>query len=315
MKYKTRVKMMLMVLPIMCIAVLLAGCKKSVNIEQRVDELYNKMSQEERIAQLKSMYMDELFNEQGQLDTIKCRQLIPNGIGHFSQFAMQAPRDPNELRDRVAAVQDWLIHHTPNGIPALCHEEALTGINTMGATIYPQQIGQACSFNTQLAELKTRQTSTAMRKMGAVLALSPMVDVCRIPSFNRLEESYGEDAYLSAAMGTAFVKGMQQGDLKKGVGACSKHYLGYGGGGDADEKELMEEILLPHEAIIRLAGSHVIMPGYHAVHGVNCVANAEILQDILHGYLDFDGMVVSDYGSIDQIPELTDPVQKCVPVC
>ena len=301
---------MLMVLRIMCIAVLLAGCKKSVNIEQRVDELYNKMSQEERIAQLKSMYMDELFNEQGQLDTIKCRQLIPNGIGHFSQFAMQAPRDPNELRDRVAAVQDWLIHHTPNGIPALCHEEALTGINTMGATIYPQQIGQACSFNTQLAELKTRQTGTAMRKMGAVLALSPMVDVCRNPSFNRLEESYGEDAYLSAAMGTAFVKGMQQGDLKKGVGACTKHYLGYGGGGDADEKELMEEILLPHEAIIRLAGSHVIMPGYHAVHGANCVANAEILQDILHGYLDFDGMVVSDYGSIDQIPELTDPVQK-----
>ncbi len=301
---------MLMVLPIMCIAVLLAGCKKSVNIEQRVDELYNKMSQEERIAQLKSMYMDELFNEQGQLDTIKCRQLIPNGIGHFSQFAMQAPRDPNELRDRVAAVQDWLIHHTPNGIPALCHEEALTGINTMGATIYPQQIGQACSFNTQLAELKTRQTGTAMRKMGAILVLSPMVDVCRIPSFNRLEESYGEDAYLSAAMGTAFVKGMQQGDLKKGVGACTKHYLGYGGGGDADEKELMEEILLPHEAIIRLAGSHVIMPGYHAVHGTNCVANAEILQDILHGYLDFDGMVVSDYGSIDQIPELTDPVQK-----
>ncbi len=301
---------MSMALPIMCIAVLLAGCKKSVNIEQRVDELYNKMSQEERIAQLKSMYMDELFNEQGQLDTIKCRQLIPNGIGHFSQFAMQAPRDPNELRDRVAAVQDWLIHHTPNGIPALCHEEALTGINTMGATIYPQQIGQACSFNTRLAELKTRQTGTAMRKMGAILALSPMVDVCRIPSFNRLEESYGEDAYLSATMGTAFVKGMQQGDLKKGVGACSKHYLGYGGGGDADEKELMEEILLPHEAIIRLAGSHVIMPGYHAVHGVNCVANAEILQEILRGYLDFDGMVVSDYGSIDQIPELTDPVQK-----
>ena len=295
---------------IMCTVMMLAGCHKSVNIEQQVDELYGKMSQEERIAQLKSMYMDELFDEQGQLDTAKCRQLIPNGIGHFSQFAMQQPRDPNVLRDRVAAVQDWLIHHTPNGIPALCHEEALTGINTMGATIYPQQIGQACSFNPELAELKTRQTGTAMREMGAVLALSPMVDVCRTPSFNRLEESYGEDSYLSAVMGTAFVRGMQQGDLKHGVGACSKHYLGYGGGGDAAEKELMEEILLPHETIIRLAGSHVIMPGYHAVHGTNCVANAEIMQDILRGYLGFDGMVVSDYSSIDQIPELTDPVQK-----
>ncbi len=103
---------------------------------------------------------------------------------------------------------------------------------------------------------------------------------------------------------------MQQGDLKKGVGSCSKHYLGYGGGGDAAEKELMEEILLPHEAIIRLAGSHVIMPGYHAVHGTNCVANAEILQDILRDYLKFDGMVVSDYSSIDQIPELATPVHK-----
>ena len=286
------------------------GCNSSVDIEQQVDELYGKMTQEERIAQLQSLYMDVLFDEQGKLDTAKCRQLIPNGIGHFSQFAMQKPRDPNELRDRVAAVQDWLIKNTPNGIPALCHEEVLTGVNTLGSTIYPQQIGQACSFNPVLAELKTKQTSNALRKMGGILALSPMVDVCRTPSFNRLEESYGEDAYLSAVMGTAFVKGLQQGDLKKGVGACSKHYLGYGGGGDAEEKELMEEILMPHEAMIRLAGSRVVMPGYHAVHGTNCVANGEILNDILRGYVGFDGMVVSDYTAIGQIPDTEDPIQK-----
>ena len=280
------------------------------DIEQQVDELYGKMSQEERIAQLRSMYMDELFDEQGKLDTAKCKELIPYGIGHFSQFAMQQPRDPNELRDRAAAVQDWLIHHTPNGIPALLHEEVLSGVNTLGATIYPQQIGQAGSFNPELAELKTRQTSTLMRKMGGVLALSPMVDVCRTPSFNRLEESYGEDGYLSAVMGVAFVNGLQQGDLRKGVGACSKHYLGYGGGGDADEKEMMEEILLPHEAMIRLAGSKAVMPGYHAVHGTNCVANSEILQDILRGYVGFDGMVVSDYTAIDQLPDLETTVEK-----
>ena len=291
-------------------AFLLAGCNEVVDMETKVDELYNKMSQEERIAQLQSMYMDVLFDENGKLDTTKCRQLIPNGIGHFSQFAMQMPRDPNELRDRAAAIQDWLIHNTPNGIPALLHEEVLSGINTLGSTIYPQQIGQAGSFNPELAELKTRQTSTTMRKMGGVLALSPMVDVCRNPSFNRLEESYGEDGYLSAVMGTAFVRGLQQGDLKKGVGACSKHYLGYGGGGDADEKELMEEILLPHETMIRLAGSKVVMPGYHDVHGVRCVANKEILQDILRDYVGFDGMVVSDYTAIDQIPNLDDEVQK-----
>ena len=294
----------------MGVTTFMTGCNSVVDIEQQVDELYNKMPQEERIAQLKSMYMDELLNDKGQLDTAKCRELIPYGIGHFSQFALQMPRDPNTICDMVAAVQGWLKQNTPNGIPALFHEEVLSGINTKGAAIYPQQIGQACSFNTELAELKTRQTSTTLRKMGGVLALSPMVDVCRIPSFNRLEESYGEDSYLSAAMGVAFVKGLQQGDLRKGVGACSKHYLGYGGGGDADEKVLMEEILLPHETMIRQAGSKCVMPGYHAVHGTKCVANSEILQDILRSYLGFDGMVVSDYTAIKQIPDLDDEVQR-----
>ena len=298
-------------LAMMGLTALMVSCNtQTTDMEQQIDELYQKMPQEERIAQLKSMYMDELFDEQGKLDTAKCRELIPYGIGHFSQFCMQQPREPHVLRDRAIAIQDWLMHNTPNGIPALLHEEVLSGINTLGSTIYPQQIGQAGSFNPELAELKTRQTSTQLRKMGGILALSPMVDVCRTPSFNRLEESYGEDGYLSAVMGTAFVKGLQQGDMKKGVGACSKHYLGYGGGGDSDEKEMMEEILLPHETMIRLTGSVAVMPGYHDVHGTRCVANSEILQDILRGYVGFDGMVVSDYTAIDQIPNLETVVEK-----
>ena len=296
----------------MGLTALLAGCQTAPDMEQQIDELYGKMPQEERIAQLKSMYMDELFDDQGKLDTAKCRELIPYGIGHFSQFCMQQPRDPNDLRDRAIAIQDWLMKNTPNGIPALLHEEVLSGVNTLGSTIYPQQIGQAGSFNPELAELKTYQTSTTLRKMGGILALSPMVDVCRTPSFNRLEESYGEDGYLSAVMGTAFVKGLQKNNMKQGVGACSKHYLGYGGGGDAEEKELMEEILLPHETMIRLTGSVAVMPGYHDVHGIRCVANSEILQDILRGYVGFDGMVVSDYTAIDQIPNLTTPLEKAV---
>ena len=181
-------------------AVLLTACTSNNDMEQQIDELYNSMTQEERIAQLCSMYMDDLFDDEGQLDTTKCRQLIPNGMGHFSQYASQKPREPEDLRNRVAQLQTWLKEKTPHGIPALFHEEVLSGINTRGATIYPQQIGQACSFNPELAELKTQQTATAMRKMGGILSLSPMVDVCRTPSFNRLEESYGEDSYLSEAL-------------------------------------------------------------------------------------------------------------------
>ena len=202
------------------ITLMTSSCCQKSDIDNKVDELYAQMPMEERVAQLRSTYMDELFDSLGHLDTLKCKEVIPYGIGHFSQYASQQPLDANTLRNRVAAIQDWLIHHTPNGIPALFHEEVLTGINASGATIYPQQIGQTCSFNPELAELKTLQTGTVLRKMGGVLALSPMVDVCRVPSFNRLEESYGEDGYLSAVMGTAFVRGLQQDDLKKGVGAC-----------------------------------------------------------------------------------------------
>lgn len=287
----------------LCVTAALCGCNSKLSdVDERVDALYDNMSQEERVMQLRSCMMDVLFDEEGNLDPAKCDSLIPNGIGHFCQFASQIPLEPNVLRDKVAAVQDWLIKNTPNGIPALFHEEVLTGVNALGSTIYPQQIGQACSFNPELAELKTRQTGNVLRQMGGVLSLSPMVDVCRNPSFNRLEESYGEDDYLSAIMGVAFVKGLQQGDLSKGVGACSKHYLGYGGGGDADEKEIMEEILLPHEAMIRVAGNKAVMPGYHAVRDTNCAANSWILHDILRDYVGFEGMVVSDYTAIDQLP-------------
>lgn len=284
----------------------------TTDIDQMVNDLYERMTPAERIAQLQGIYMTQFFLEDGTLDTAKCQQLIPNGIGHFSQFALNVRLSPDETRDRIAKIQDWLIHNTPSGIPALCHEEVLSGVNALEATIYPQQIGQACSFNTELAELKTYQTATALRKIGGVQALSPMVDVVRDPSFNRLEESYGEDAYLSASLAYAFVKGLQHDNLRDGVAACTKHFLGYGGGGKADKKELMEEILLPHEVAIRMAGSKVVMTGYHDVDGTKCVANAQLQQGILRDSLHFDGMMVSDYGSIEQINDSLTDLQRAV---
>lgn len=268
-------------------------------IEQKVNELYNKMNKEERLAQLHSMYLADLFTD-GKLDEEKCAKLIPNGVGHFSQYCSQAVAEPDEIRDMVEAVQTWIKNNTPNGVPALFHDEVISGISTLDATAYPQQIGLACSFNPELAEVKTQQTAKDMRMIGGLLSLSPMVDVDRNPHFNRNEESYGEDAYLSAAMGVGFVRGLQDGGLSNGIAACTKHFLGYGGGGDSEYKELMEEILLPHEAMIRVAGSKVVMTGYHQFHGLNCVGNPELAEDILRDYLKFDGVMVSDYGSITQ---------------
>ncbi len=301
------------ILLIMCTVMALYSCSGAYDVQSKVDSLYGRMSDEERAEQLRSIYMGQFFTEDGQLDTALCREMIPYGIGHFSQFAMDMGLDPDQMRDRVAQMQDWLIHNTPNGIPALFHEEALSGVNAKDATIYPQQIGLACSWNTELAQLKTRQTATALRKMGGCLALSPMVDVVRNPSFNRLEESYGEDAYLSAAMGVAFMKGMQHdGNLRSGVAGCTKHFLGYGGGGNAGRKEMIEEILLPHEAIYRLAGSRVVMTGYHAIDGTKCVANTWLQKELLRGYLGFDGLLVSDYESIKQVDDSYSPLERCV---
>lgn len=293
-------------------ALSICGCstKKTETVDEKINRIYENMSQNERIAQLQGTYMTQFFDENDKLDTALCRRLIPDGIGHFSQFTMNFRKTPDEVRDMVAQMQDWLIHNTPSGIPALLHEEVLSGINGYDATVYPQQIGLACSFNPELAEKKTYETATDLRKIGGMQALSPMVDVVRNPSFNRLEESYGEDGYLSAVMGVAFVKGLQHGDLRQGVSACSKHFLGYGGGGNADKKELMEEILLPHEAIIRVSDSKVVMTGYHTFDSVKCVANRYLQEGILRDYLKFDGLLVSDYSSIEQIDDNLDSTMR-----
>ena len=129
------------------------------NLESQIDSLYDKMSQEERIAQLHGIYMNDFFDAAGNLDTAKCALELPNGVGHISQFALNAHVGPNEVRDMVLKMQNWLVNNTPSGIPALFHEEVLSGVNGRDATVYPQQIGLACSFNTELAELKTNVKS------------------------------------------------------------------------------------------------------------------------------------------------------------
>lgn len=304
------------ILPLAVTAILVAcDTKTTINI----DEIYNRLTPDERIAQLCGIHMADFFDKEGRLDTVKCREVIPYGIGHISQYAVSDRRSPEMFRDMVRELQTWLMTATPNGIPAVFHEEVLTGVATYDATVYPQQIGLACSFNPELACTKAEQTADDLRAIGGTLALSPMVDVVRNPSFNRLEESYGEDSYLGAAMGCAFVRGLQHGEKfgSEGIGATTKHFLGYGGGGDADIAELMEDIILPHEAIIRTAGSKALMTGYHLFRDnnaegkpVKCVANGLLQQTILRDYIGFEGMTVSDYASIEQIDDSLSAVQR-----
>ncbi len=270
-------------------------------VHHLVDSLYNHMTDAERVAQLQGVRPSELMVD-GKVSRELCREVIPNGIGHISQMACMLALTPNELRDMVRDIQNYLIEETPTGIPAICHEEAITGFAGRGATTYPQQLGMSCTWNEELMELKTRYTGESMREVGAFMALSPNVDIIRTSVFNRGEEALGEDPYLTTRLGVAFVEGLQGDDLSNGVAACAKHYLGYGGGSDySTQKELYEEILMPYDALLRVAGCKNVMTAYHKINDEYCVFNKYIIEDILRDYLEYDGLVISDYGAIGQI--------------
>ena len=265
-----------------------------------VDSIYDSMSMEERVAQLHGIRPALLLDDSGGLSLEKCRELIPYGVGHVSQFAVMQDLSGNNLRDFVKELQHYLVTETRSSIPAIFHEEAITGFSAKGATTYPQQIGVACSWNTDLVELKSQQTRDLMRSVGTTMALSPMVDVVRTQHFNRVEESYGEDSYLTSRIAYSFITGLQGDDLSTGIATTTKHFLGYGGGISHNEKVRMEEIIMPYEVGIKMANNKSVMTGYHSYEGETAVTNSYFIEDLLHNYLDFDGLVVSDYFAVAQ---------------
>ena len=185
-------------------------------IENKVNALMATMTIDEKLAQITGTRIRELM-EDGVLSLEKCREHIPNGIGHFCQFSSGQSLDPEELRDLVREIQHFLMTETRSKIPAIFHEEAITGFATQGATTFPQQIGMGCTWNPNLVERITNSTKQNMRAAGATFALSPMLDLSRTAHWNRHQESYGEDAYLTSKMGVAFVKGLQGDDFKQAL--------------------------------------------------------------------------------------------------
>ena len=267
--------------------------------EALVNSVYDRLSVEDRAAQLFGIYPSELMVD-GVFSLEKCKEVIPYGAGHICQLSSSQSLNADELRQLIADIQDYMVNHTPAGIPAVIHDECITGVTAKGATAYPQQMAVACTWDPELLSVKMRQTARSMRDLGEQFALSPMVDIIRSAHWSRVEESYGEDGYLTATMGTAFVKGLQAGGFREGVTATTKHFLGYGGGSSLSEKEIYEEVLFPHEAIIRQAGSRSIMTCYDKFRTQYAVCSDTLLNVILRDYLGYDGIVVSDYGAVQQ---------------
>ena len=277
---------------------LLSGCNNEErSLERLVNSVYDRLTLEERAAQLYGIYPGELLVD-GKVSLEKCREILPYGVGHICQPTSSQDKDADEIREMVRDIQDYLMNGTHAGIPAIFHEEALTGLTAKGATAYPQAIGAACTWDPDIIRLKTERTAEDMRSVGQQYALSPMLDIIRTAHWPRIEESCGEDSYLTASMGSAFVAGLQSKGFDGGVAATTKHFLGYGGANTLPWKEIYEEVLLPHESIIRKLGSESVMTSYDKFRSEYAVCSDTLINVILRDYLEYGGAVISDYGAV-----------------
>ncbi len=276
-------------------------------VDERVESLLEMMTLEEKVAQLGSAWVFQL-TEKGQFSREKAGPLLRQGLGHVTRISGASDLTPRDAARLANEIQRYLLEETRLGIPAIVHEEICSGLMAKDAMVYPQAIGVAATWDPDLAREMADVIRRQMRAMGAHHGLSPVLDVARDPRWGRTEETYGEDPYLVARMGNAFVEGLQGADLTQGVVATAKHFVGYGAseGGlnwappHLPERELREVYLHPFEAVVS-AGARSVMNAYHELDGIPCGAHRQLLTDILRKEWGFEGTVVSDYFAVRQL--------------
>jgi beta-glucosidase len=279
----------------------------SQSIDKRVEDLLSRMTLDEKCAQLGSYWVFELLKD-FKFSKVRAEKLLKHGIGQITRLGGATTLHPNEAAELANTIQNYLIENTRLGIPAIVHEECCSGLMTRGATLFPQAIGIAASWNPELTKKMTTVIRNQMRAIGAHQGLAPVLDVTRDSRWGRTEETLGEDPYLVANLGCAYVRGLQ------GNGeaiATGKHFVGYGNseGGmnwspcHIPERELREVFLYPFEAAVKEAGLGSIMNSYSEIDGLPCCASKKLFKDILRTSWEFDGIVVSDYFAINMLYE------------
>lgn len=272
----------------------------SLSAEERTKDLLGRMTLEQKIDQLTCLVTIE-----PEIPDFK--KYVPTGIGHVGAFTTASCVE--EIAEYVYQLQKFLTQETELGIPALIHCEASAGAQFTEADVFPSAIAQASTFEPELigrmAEIIRRQ----MLEVGFRQALSPVVDIARDPRWGRVTETYGEDAALTSAMASAFVKGIQTDDLREGIAATAKHYVGHGitegginmGRNMVSARDLKEIHCKPFQSAITEAGMRGIMCSYCSMNGEPVVASKTLLTDILRDEMGFEGIVVSDYVAVDRL--------------
>ena len=272
----------------------------------RVDALLSRMTLEEKTAQLYGVWVGAATDGDGvaphQQDMTADHdwdQLITQGLGQLTRSFGTAPVDPALGAQALARAQRRIAGAGRFGIPAVAHEECLAGFTAWQATAYPVPLAWGAAFNPPLVEEMARRIGRDLRSVGVHQGLAPVLDVVRDPRWGRVEETIGEDPYLTGTIGTAYVRGLES----AGVIATLKHFAGYASSAGARNlapvragvREFADVTLPPFEMALREGGARSVMAAYNETDGVPASADPALLTELLREEWGFTGTVVADY--------------------
>ena len=301
--------------------------KADLPIEARVQDLLERMTLEEKAAQMMCVWQEKstkLVDGDGHFDPVRAHTAFGHGhgIGQVGRpsDAGSKPTDahkglsPRATAELANAIQQFFREHSRLAIPPIFHEECLHGHAAIGATSFPQPIALGGTFDPGLVEALYAMAAEETRVRGAHQALTPVVDVARDPRWGRVEETFGEDPWLVTQLGLAAVRGFQgrealtghQPPDRKNLIATLKHFAAHGqpesgmncAPVNVSERVLRETFLQPFKECIQQAGCISVMASYNEIDGVPSHASKWLLRDVLRREWGFQGFVVSDYYSI-----------------
>ncbi len=277
---------------------------------ERAALLLAEMTIEEKAQQLTCIQPQSVLDSNG-LKADSLEPVLSNGIGQVAPLTSTGGTTPQQVADEINLIQRHLVERTRLGVPAIFHNEAIAGVQAPGHVVFPTETGVAATWSPELSVQMGELVRRQMRRLGLTQALGPVLDVALEPRWGRVHETYGEDPYLVAAFGVAYISGLQGEDLSTGVVATGKHFLGYGAseGGlnsanvEAGSRRVRDVFAFPFEAAIQLAHLRSVMNTYSEVNGVPAAISHELLTTLLRDTLEFDGYTSSDYISFQHVVE------------
>jgi beta-glucosidase-like glycosyl hydrolase len=276
-------------------------------VSDRVRALHAQMTLEEKVAQLVGYWVDQggevvapLAGEMAS--STRYDEATTHGLGHLTRVYGTRPVDPVERAEWLWAEQRRLTEQTRLGIPAIVHEECLTGLAAWKAATFPTPLAWGAAFDPDLVAEMGALIGRSMRELGIHQGLAPVLDVIRDPRWGRVDECIAEDPYVVGTIGTAYVRGLQS----EGVHATLKHFVGYSATQagrnhapvHAGPREINDVYLPPFEMAVLDGEVRSVMNSYAEIDGAPVAATPEYLTGILRDRWGFDGVVVSDYFSV-----------------